>query len=144
MISKILYVEDDILESEVIERLFHMVQKKFHGEVEFKSVNSWNSGVETVYAFQPDVVLLDLALSAIGTIPSDTATTLQELSKHADKWPPVIVLTGNKYDLELRRKCIMAGASDFMLKDQAHRDPELLCERIYHAYLRREARDARA
>lgn len=136
-VKRLLYIEDDKNEAEIVRRLYEMVQMKFHGGVEFIVRESLHDGIDAVEMVMPDVVLLDLALPP----NSDTENTLSELASHAKTWPPTIILTNNKYDLTLRRRCFLIGAEDFMFKDQAHRDPELLCERIYHAHLRRIARD---
>lgn len=135
--KRLLYIEDDKSEAEIIRRLYEMVTKKFHGEVSFEVAPTLPMGVEMIERFAPDVALLDLSLPP----GSDTNSTLSVFAENAFRWPPTIILTGNKFDLELRRRCILLGAEDFMFKDTAHRDPELLCERIYHAHLRRIARD---
>lgn len=135
--NRILYIEDDKSESEIIRRLYEMVRKKFHGEVQFETAESWPTGLVKIEDTRPDVVLLDLSLP-----PGFTTTdTLNAFAKNVDTMPPTMILTGNKFDLDLRRKCLLMGAEDFVLKDQAHRDPELLCERIYHCYLRRLSRN---
>jgi len=129
---KILYLEDDPLEAEVITRLYQTVRIKFHGAVEFKTVQTWEAAVKDVYEDRPDVIIADLTLP-----PNNSEATLKSLKSMAKTWPPILVLTGNKYDLDLRRKAFMAGASDFMLKDDArHGGCELLVERVYGCYLR--------
>lgn len=130
--GKILYLEDDPLESEVITRLYQTVRVKFHGAVEFKTVRSWEAAVQDVQDARPDVIIADLTLP-----PDNSDSILKAIKSIADKWPPILVLTGNKYDLTLRRKSILAGADDFMLKDDArHGGCELLVERVFHCYLR--------
>lgn len=139
-LRRIVYIEDDKNEAEVISRLYRTVQKKFHGETDFVSANSWGDGAALVDSIKPDVVIVDLAL-----LPdSDTEHTLASLAKVATLWPPILVLTGNKYDLTLRRRCLELGIDDFMLKDDAHHGGcEMLVERVYHCYLRRQYRDGR-
>ncbi len=132
-IRKILYLEDDVLEADVVARLYQTVRHKFHGEVEFKTVRSWEQAVADVHRDSPDVIIADLTLP-----PENSESTLKSIKSMADKWPPILVLTGNKYDLELRRKSFEAGADDFMLKDDArHGGCERLVERVYNCYLRR-------
>lgn len=101
--------------------------------------------MEAVANDRPSVILLDVNLGPdeVGK-QWDEMTTLSELSKCADYLPPVMILTGNKFNLDLRRTCFIAGCSDFMLKDEANRNPELLCERLYHCFLRALAHETRA
>lgn len=130
----IAYIEDDPLEGEVIQRLYQTVRTKFHDEVDFEVIGSWEKGVEFVHKSRPDVVILDLVLPP--TV--DTEKALENIAAVHKSWPPIVVLTGNTYDLTLRRKCILAGADDFMVKpDARHGGCELLCERVYTSYLRR-------
>lgn len=137
--TSILYIEDSPEEAEIIQRLYLTVRKKFHGEVTFKTSDTWEKGAAYVAENHPNVVILDLVL------PPDTAdVTLERIRQVSMEWPPILVLTGNRYDLTLRPKSIEAGADDFMVKDDArHGCCELLCERVYHCFLRRN-REKRA
>lgn len=133
----ILYLEDQAQYGEVIRQLHAMVRKKFHDEVDFCVVDNWHEAAKIVEVNPPSVVLFDLSLKdGWGEDQS-----IQAIRSTWKTWPPIMVLTGNDYDLGLRRKCITAGADSFMLKTEANRSPELLCERIYNCYLRR-LRDA--
>lgn len=135
----ILYAEDEHQYGEIIRQLHQCVRSKFYDAVAFNVVPTWPELVASVAQAPPSVILLDLNLQ-----PSmSESEVLQALPACASGWPPVMILTGNKYNLDLRRACILAGADDFMLKDEANRNPELLCERLYHCYLRR-LRDATA
>ena len=131
--ESILYIEDNAGEAEVVTSLYQTVRKKFHGEVSFKTAPSWIEGEKIVERDRPNVVILDL------TLPPETAEmTIERIRQIAKEWPPILVLTGNNYDLTLRSKSILAGADDFMIKDDArHGCCELLCERVYHCHLRR-------
>jgi len=132
--KSLLYIEDDPMEAEVIQRLYQTVRVKFHDEVDFRVAKSWEDGLASVESGQPDVVILDLVLPP--TV--DTERAIQNIERVWKLWPPILVLTGNTYDLTLRRRCILAGADDFMVKpDARHGGCELLCERVYSAYLRR-------
>lgn len=131
--NSILYCEDEPQYGEVIKRLHSTVEKRFHGEVKFSVVGTWEDLVFQVSTHPPSVILLDLGLSeTVG--PEDTLHLLKE---RVEGWPPVMVLTGNKFQLDLRSKAFAAGAEDFLIKDEANRNPEMLCERLYHCYLRR-------
>lgn len=133
--NRILYIEDMAGEAELIQRLYAMCNKCFHGEVVFETCGNWHSGIEYVRKNSPDVLLLDLVIP-----PMSADETLEMLSSEPNL-PPVFVLTGTpKYgprESDLRNKSFAAGASDFMLKQDAVHYPEELCERIYHCHLRR-------
>ncbi len=131
-IKSILYVEDEKQYGEAITQLHNCVHKRFYGKAEFKVVPSWSEAITEVANNRPSVVLLDL-----GLLPDTTQEETLELFRiQAAEWPPVMVLTGNIFDLDLRRVCILYGADDFMIKTEANRDPEQLCERIYNCFLR--------
>lgn len=133
--NSILYIEDDPNEAEIVSRLYQSVRKKFHGEVEFRIADTWAKGEAEIESNPPSVVIADLAFP-----PDQTPEqTIEKIRLVAKMWPPIVVLTGNTFNLELRKDCIIAGASDFMIKgDARHGCMELLCERVYHAFLRRE------
>lgn len=138
--NRIVYAEDENLYGEVIKQLHNCVRKKFYDEVEFVVVSSWDALCDSVKAEPPSVILLDLGLAP----DSPETVTLESLRKNWWTWPPVMVLTGNKFNLDLRRTSILAGADDFMIKDEANHNPEYLCERLYNCYLRRLRDEARA
>lgn len=127
----LLFVEDEPGQRELTERLYQMCAKSFHGEVEFLTAGDWKSGLAITKMRKVDAVLLDLVLPPMGRFE-----TLEQL-KRSSGFPPVIVLTNAEGDPELREKCFAAGASDFMWKKDANHHPEQLCEKAYHAYLRR-------
>ncbi len=137
-VRRIVFIEDEQTCGEVIRRLYEMCQKSFHGEVDFEVAGTWAEGLQAVTTHPPDVVLLDLNLP-----DSKQPQTEQHIAEKCDSWPPIIVLTGAE-DKELRRRCILLGADDFMEKKTANRDPMQLCERIYSAHLRRQRSDAPA
>lgn len=130
--KRILLIEDVEQEREVYERLYHMCQFHFHGEVEFLHASTWEIGGHIVATNSPDVVILDL------TLPDSTAEeTIGKIAQVTPEWPPVIVLTGAVDTKELRSRSILLGASDFIRKMDVRRDPSILCERVYIAYLNR-------
>lgn len=132
-LKSILYVEDNAAEGEITTRLYQTVRSKFHGEVQFSVVPTWDLATEFVKCSRPGVVIADLSLAPLQT----GEMTIELIRQVAMEWPPILVLTGNDYDLDLRRKCILAGAQDFMIKaDARHGCMELLAERAYHCFLR--------
>jgi CheY-like chemotaxis protein len=132
---RILYIEDQTAEGEVIVRLLDQVfQRVFRGRSEFKVVKTIGEADGLVIK-DYDVVLLDLTLP-----DSSTDNTVDKvILSRVPNWPPVFVLTGHEErEAELRDKCFANGAGDFMLKLNAHRHPEELCERVYGCILRRK------
>lgn len=138
--KSVLYIEDEREYGAIVEQLHNMVRKKFYDAVSFQVVPTWVDGASIVEKEPPSVVLVDLSLRPAQS-QEDTIFLIERVSR---KWPPIFVLTGNKFDLELRKKCILAGADDFMVKDDANRNPELLVERLYHCFLRRIRDEQRA
>lgn len=114
-----------------MERIYPMCQKCFHGEVKFSTADSWEAGLTLMRAGTIDVAIVDLTLP-----PMHKEQTLAEIERECANLPPLIVLTGNDSD-ELRRLSILSGAEDFLNKQEVMRHPEVLCERVYIAYLRR-------
>jgi len=130
--KRILLIEDVDQEREVYERLYHMCQFHFHGEVEFLHASTWEIGAHMVATNSPDVVILDLNL------PDSTADeTITKIADVAESWPPIVVITGAPSTKELRSRAVLLGASDFIRKADMRRDPSILCERVYIAYLNR-------
>lgn len=132
----ILFIEDMESQRRLTERLYQMCAKAFHGEVKFLTAADWEAGMKI--AHMVDVILLDLVLPPFGW-----RETLDELSQQS-MLPPVVVLTGAEAIPDIREQCFLAGADDFMLKSEANHHPEHLCEKAYHAHLRRKRRDEHA
>lgn len=138
--KSVAYLEDNALQGEVTARLYQSVRKKFHGEVQFIVVSTWDEAAELVERDAPDVMVVDLVLGA----DHAADVTVEKIKRVWRKWPPILVLTGMGFDLELRRKCIEAGADDFMVKDDArHGCMETLVERVYHCHLRKKRDETR-
>lgn len=129
--SKILYIEDEQLQRDTLERLYAMCQKCFDGVVKFVTASTWEAGLAIMRNGDVDVAVVDLTLP-----PMHKEETLLEIERHWETLPPIVVLTGNE-DPKLRRQSIEAGCDDFLLKMEVNRHPEVLCERVYIAYLRR-------
>lgn len=132
--ERILFIEDDAAQRELTTRLYQMCRKVFHGEVEFLTAPSWETGIAIIRAQKVDVLISDLTLP-----PMSKEDTLRAI-KTTIGLPPVIALTGNETDHELRRACFEHGCDDFVLKSDVNHKPEWLCERAYHSFLRHEPR----
>lgn len=130
-ITSILLIEDEKPYGEIVEQLHACVSKSFYDKCTLSFVTSWQDGMASIAAKRPDAVVLDLGLPPLQ--PDDTLRLLAATWKTL---PPVVVLTGNE-DPTMRRKSILAGAASFQAKLDFNRHPELLCEKIYEAFLRR-------
>lgn len=130
--NRILFIEDDAAQRELTTRLYQMCRKVFHGEVEFITSPSWETGMAIINAQKIDVLITDLTLPPLSK--EDTLLAI----KNTPNLPPTIALTGNETDMDLRRKCFEHGCDDFMLKSDVNHRPESLCERAYHSFLRHE------
>ncbi len=129
--ERIVFIEDAATEGEVIRRLYEMCQKTFRGEVDFQICGKLGEAILVIESRPPDVILMDMRLP-----DSSEAESEKVIAEKFESWPPIIVLTGSE-DKELRRRCLLAGADDYMDKKTATRDPVQLCERMYNAHLRR-------
>lgn len=139
--KRVAYVDDMDGEREMMRMLYKQCEKRFHDDVEFVGLASWEEAIEYFKANKVDVLLLDLTLP-----PFSADQTLkkmcEEITSHPE-FPPVVVLTGS-VEKENRPKAIWAGADDYILKTDLHGHAERLCERVYLAHLRRVAHAKRA
>lgn len=132
----ILFVDDDAMQRELTTRLYQMCAKVFHGEVQFLTASSWEAAMNMIRTQKIDILIADLTLP-----PMSKEDTLAAIKSTPDL-PPVIALTGNDSDLELRRVSFEHGCDDFLLKTDVNHRPEVLCERAYHSFLRHEQQRA--
>lgn len=128
---RILIVEDEDLAIELYTRLLRD-QELAAVQFEVRSCESLERMQEILAEDEFDAIVLDLTL--IGS--SDSVQTREFIEEHHDELPPIIVLTGSP-DLEMRHRCITAGAEDYVLKTTAAK-PMVLAERVYNAVLRRK------
>ncbi len=131
-IKTVLLVEDEEQYGDVVKQLHSCVQKLFYDQCFLTVSPSWSDAIERIRANPPDCVVLDLTLLP-SMRPDDT---LEALFACWHTLPPVVVLTGSE-DPGMRRRAILAGADSFQTKLEFNRHPELLCEKIYEAFLRR-------
>lgn len=76
------------------------------------SVEGYASGEEFLASLQqqkPDCVVLDLHM------PGMSGLEVQEQLNRLQERPPVIIVTGH-YEPDMRRRCILAGASGYLRK----------------------------
>lgn len=138
--NECLFIDDEEGQRELIQRLYQMFAKCYHGEVTFTTASTWREGLEIIRSRPIDVLLLDIVLPK-DEPPLGREDTL-ELLRTTPHLPPVVILTGAEDDEFLRDKCILAGADDFLGKREAVHHPEYLCEKCYLSFMRRQ-RDLR-
>lgn len=134
--DNLLFVEDEEGQQELTERLYQMCRKSFHGEVEFITSSTWREGLGIIRARPISVLLLDLIL--LKDVPPLGRDDTLEIIRTTPDLPPIVVLSGITDDTFLPDKCILAGADDFMWKQDVNHHPETLCRAAYYAYMRRQ------
>lgn len=132
----ILFVEDTALQRELTERLYKMVEKVFHGATTFLTAESWQEAMKKLKTHPVDVLIADLVLP-----PMSADETLLAI-RDTEGLPPVVALTGYSSDerdfiAKMRRKCFAHGCDDFVCKQDVNHHPEILCERVFHSFLRK-------
>jgi DNA-binding response OmpR family regulator len=104
--SKILVIDDEPANAELLQAI--LVD---NGYRDVKAITDSRIALETCRAFEPDLVLLDLMMPHI-----DGFAILSALrSEPAKPFLPVIVLTADETE-ETKRRALIAGATDFILK----------------------------
>ncbi len=128
-IARILLIEDDDGDVELIREMLYSCKSKFILE----SSNRLSSGLKLLEEDYFDVVLLDLGLPDSSGI--DTLLKVQE----KEQVPPIIVLTGLS-DEELAEEAIWVGAQDYLVKGKI--DDDVLYRSITYSINRRQAENA--
>lgn len=130
--TRIDLLEDVAGEAEVCQRLYQSCRACFHDEVKIDTFSTWETGWLAIRSDPPSIVLLDLTLP-----DSDKQESIARIADIVALNIPVVVLTGEseEHAKEIRRKCILLGARDFILKSEIRRSPPILCERTYIAFL---------
>lgn len=131
-LNRILVVDDEEDIRNVVPRLLSQSYKRLPSRVEFDVASSLKQMHEKLAAEVFDVAILDLVLP-----PDGKPSTMREIPA-LSKRLAVVVLTGDVTE-DTRDRCLLTGAADFMLKEDAIRRPELLLEKCYNAAVRRHA-----
>lgn len=117
----------------VWKRLHDCAEVVFRGQLEMDVASDLVQGMTKIKKNGYDAVILDLTLDVSGA-----ERTITFIAEHAEELPPIIVLTGLE-DIQVRRRCMMFGASDFWTKTDAQERPDLFFKAVYNQYLRRYA-----
>jgi len=133
--ERILLVDDEEGIRIVWKRFHDVVEPVFRGRLEMDVASTLAQGLERIKETEYDALILDLIVPPMGA-----NDMIQWIYDHADEVKiPIVVLTGDS-DVYTRRRCIMAGASDFWLKTDAQERPDLFFKSLYNRYLSTYAR----
>ncbi|SEP71442.1 Two-component sensor histidine kinase, contains HisKA and HATPase domains [Faunimonas pinastri] len=124
--SRILYIDDDLGLGRLVQR--HLARQGF----EVVCAESGEAGLQLMNQSQFDVVALDHHMPGIGGL--ETLTRICSTPTHL----PVIYVTGAE-DSRLAVSALKAGASDYVIKADAHVFFELLQEAVRQAIERVES-----
>jgi len=130
MSSLILLVEDDPGFTIVLRRLRENVDGAFCGTAELQIVGTLEQAKHVVMTRDVSLVILDLTLPDSRQI--DTICFIEE---HRHIWPPIIAVTGDER-IEVRRDCLFAGASGFVLKQHIVESPNFFFATVLNSYLK--------
>lgn len=106
---RLLLVDDDELDRMAVERVLRnpkLVKDIVHANTAVKALKLFDE-------IEFDVVLLDYRLPDM-----ECLDVLSRITQHADKAAAVVILTGMEDNEIIERKCIFAGAQDFLLKKE--------------------------
>jgi signal transduction histidine kinase len=105
--ARILLVDDDVSSTCLMANFLNRV-----GYSRIESINDSTDIFEIIETFQPDLILLDLAM------PNVTGFQVLEklrVNRQSDEYFPVLVLTGDASS-ENKRRALAAGATDLLVK----------------------------
>lgn len=129
--KRILLIDDEEGIRIVWRRFHDIAEPVFRGQLDMDVANDLNQGLAKMKVVEYDAIILDLKF--LGEGADNTITFIVENHDHL---PPIIVLTGDE-DIFVRRRAMLAGASDFWTKNDAQERPDLFFKSIYNKYLGR-------
>lgn len=127
---KILVIDDEPVNVALLQDI--LVE---HGYTRLESVSDSKAALDTCRTFQPDLILLDLMMP-----PPDGFAIIDSLRTEDDEgFLPIVALTADTTE-ETKRRALLAGATDFLLKPFDHtevilRIRNLLKSRLAHKLL---------
>lgn len=110
MKTHVLLAEDDPTFAGVVKQFYEEVPKAFKGEADLIVVQELAMMQRVLSTNGVSMIVLDLTLP-----DSLQAQTIEWIAGHAGKVPPIMVITGDER-IEVRDKCLLAGAKGFALK----------------------------
>lgn len=105
-VIRVLYVEDNMSNVQLIERALHRLDN-----VELRVCNQGRQGIMLARTLEPDLVLLDLHLPDIGGEEVLADLRSDELTKQI----PVVILSADATDSQIR-KLLASGANEYLTK----------------------------
>jgi two-component system sensor histidine kinase UhpB len=128
---KILMLEDDPVDAEIIQRLLH---KRLWG-IEFNLVTTRSDYEKALEQSHPDLILAD------NSLPQFDASDALQVARLQSPGIPFIMVTGTVSE-EYAVEMIKAGADDYILKDRLTRLPASIEAAINQQRAKREAQEA--
>ncbi|WP_215618332.1 EAL domain-containing protein [Leptothoe kymatousa] len=128
LVYKVLLIDDDS-DDYIVTR--DLLEEAEQASFELTWIDTYQAGLEALYADRHDVYLLDYHLGA------ETGLDLLQAAVESGLRKPIILLTGfGNYDID--RQCMAIGASDYLVKGKLLTGP-LLERSILHAIERTQA-----
>ena len=128
---KILLLEDNPVDAEIVERLLNKQDQRF----EFDLAMDRPGFLESLDKFKPDVILADNAM------PQFNATEALEIINQRGAGIPFILVTGTVSE-EFAANIIKSGADDYVLKDRLARLPAAIDAALKQRRTEKEKREA--
>lgn len=129
MKSHLCIVEDDPIFSQVLKRFYEDVPKLFRDDVDLVVLQT-RSMMEHLLSINSVVlIVLDLALP-----DSTQAQTVEWISSVSKTAPPIIAISGDER-IEIRDKCLLAGAKAFALKKHMIESPNYFFANCYNEHV---------
>lgn len=128
MSHRILFVEDEVLYSDIIIDLRKKVSAIFCGDSELIVLRELGMAKHVLATNHILLVILDLGLP--DSLQPDTITWVSEVHQ---QWP-IYVVTGDER-METRDKCLLAGAAGFAIKKHVLESPNFFFAGLYNSYV---------
>lgn len=125
---KLLFLEDEPNFSYIVTRLRDEVPSMFCGELELIVLRELGMGKHVLATNHVALIIADLGLP-----DSSQAETINWIAETHSKWP-IYAITGDER-LEVRDKCILAGAVGFALKKHILQSPNFFFADLYNAHV---------
>ncbi|MCW6037838.1 response regulator [Spirulina subsalsa FACHB-351] len=129
---KILLVEDNTDDAELIEELINVGSQQYQLTIPLQTVPSLNGALHELNTMSFDLILLDLSLP-----DSNGLETFGKISKQVHNTPVIVLTAYNDSDLAIQ--AIQAGAQDYLIKGKT--GSQTLIRAIFYAIERQRLQD---
>lgn len=130
-LKNILLLDDEVSIHDIWKRFHDVAEPVFRGQLALDVAVNLEQGLKRMEEKKYDALIFDLTMP-----PLSQDEVIQFIQNNASHLPIISVLTGDE-DIYVRRRCILAGAADFWLKNDAHQRPDLFFKSLYNEYLKR-------